>query len=705
MLVDKTTYFFEDHVARDWFRVSTGISSPPTQVLTEFLLSRAEQAPLPRTERLALLTEMLPTSERPRAGLYLETIEQLRETFILLPEHVEHCFSLLSPSPKNILLQALLHAYFSTELSRDPVALAWEAIGQLKASRDRLFGEVIFVRSLEPSLIFSELATAFRNVSESVTEIELAGLGDHSSADTHHMTGTEAVRMEHLADQARRAISDGKKQVLVPFCGEDHHRHSLEVILASRGLTVSLLPQPSQRPDHPLKHWRQAPFPILDRLKIHALALLNPDREARDPRWNDYWGQCRAQNAISEAQRGWLCESEVPPASFETLSPKVGDVVIGPFLIPPERPFSEILPLLADDPFRQKRSTLLREDERNHLIRQGFPLPSRTDFRARVVAQCGLASTLFAPPDWGLCPHIEPTALAPVVNRTLAPNDGNLSLPERPLSATALQNYSRCPSIYLYSNRLKLRDASAIDPNGFALLLGDATHRTLENFFRQSERSFDDLNGLFLNTVKTAHPTLPDSHPTMTRLRARFKRIAAEVPQIEKQLAAILGPTTPDSLEMPFEAVVGGVRARGKIDRIDRTPDNRFVLLDYKTGTVDFSPNHIESGEDFQVPLYLFGTESLPSVIGFLFYDLKKGEVRRGLLKEELVPKEAKGLLTRGHVVSPEKFERIMATSRDHIARIAGLIAQGNFVPTPSCASCQSCQFGTLCRRRHGTDG
>ncbi len=50
---------------------------------------------------------------------------------------------------------------------------------------------------------------------------------------------------------------------------------------------------------------------------------------------------------------------------------------------------------------------------------------------------------------------------------------------------------------------------------------------------------------------------------------------------------------------------VGGLRVRGRIDRIDGTPDGqgRFVL-DYKSGGIP-SPSAIGTAEGLQLPLYL----------------------------------------------------------------------------------------------------
>jgi putative RecB family exonuclease len=41
---------------------------------------------------------------------------------------------------------------------------------------------------------------------------------------------------------------------------------------------------------------------------------------------------------------------------------------------------------------------------------------------------------------------------------------------------------------------------------------------------------------------------------------------------------------TPVGIELTLEAQLGGVRLRGILDRLDRTPDGELVVIDYKTG-------------------------------------------------------------------------------------------------------------------------
>jgi hypothetical protein len=88
-----------------------------------------------------------------------------------------------------------------------------------------------------------------------------------------------------------------------------------------------------------------------------------------------------------------------------------------------------------------------------------------------------------------------------------------------------------------------------------------------------------------------------------------------------------------------------------------------------------------------------------------LFYDLKKGETRRGLLKDRLLPSTAKKSLTRGHALDEEKWASLLNEAREHASTLIHSLNAGDFHATPSAQSCEHCEFGALCRQRFGWTG
>src|SRR3989338_223277 len=92
-----TTYFFECAQPLKWFRCAR----PASKCLFIKDLIAGHQSAKDPLQRLALVETALANEHKSQASDYLYTLERLRETFILLPEHVEHCFEQLPASPKN----------------------------------------------------------------------------------------------------------------------------------------------------------------------------------------------------------------------------------------------------------------------------------------------------------------------------------------------------------------------------------------------------------------------------------------------------------------------------------------------------------------------------------------------------------------------------------------------------------------------------
>jgi ATP-dependent helicase/DNAse subunit B len=81
-----------------------------------------------------------------------------------------------------------------------------------------------------------------------------------------------------------------------------------------------------------------------------------------------------------------------------------------------------------------------------------------------------------------------------------------------------------------------------------------------------------------------------------------------------------------------------------------------------------------------------------------LFYDLKKGELRRGLAHEEFISSDAKRELTRGHTLNGEKLDKLLAAGKESLEKYSKKILEGDFTPAPSSESCRFCEAHTFCR-------
>jgi len=148
---------------------------------------------------------------------------------------------------------------------------------------------------------------------------------------------------------------------------------------------------------------------------------------------------------------------------------------------------------------------------------------------------------------------------------------------------------------------------------------------------------------------------------------------------------ALEDPNEIDSVgvELTLEARVGGVRLRGIIDRLDRTPDGELVVIDYKTG---------------RAPSVAFEQSKL---IGVQIYALLCEEVlgRRPVQVKLLHLKEP-------IVITAEPTEQGLVGQRRKTAAVWVAIEQAcrteDFRPHPS-PLCNYCRFRPFCPA-HGGD-
>lgn len=217
---------------------------------------------------------------------------------------------------------------------------------------------------------------------------------------------------------------------------------------------------------------------------------------------------------------------------------------------------------------------------------------------------------------------------------------------KRPLSASALEDYARCPFrffVYRVLHAAPIEEGSDdLDP----LTSGRLHHRVLERFFTElrdqgrlplrgdeSERSLllrviDEVLAEFDESERTGHPTL---------FRARLRRLRSDLLQlIAREATDPLEPgCLPTLLEHPFgplriaaedEAQTestartdpsdGALHIAGIIDRIDIGP-GRALVLDYKTGQLRRYQDYLRAQllvTSFQLPLYAAAVQADPAV-------------------------------------------------------------------------------------------
>ena len=212
-------------------------------------------------------------------------------------------------------------------------------------------------------------------------------------------------------------------------------------------------------------------------------------------------------------------------------------------------------------------------------------------------------------------------------------------------SATQLELYGRCPFRFFAEHLLNLQPLRDPEADDSALKRGNLVHRILYHFYADRGEAAERAENLTTNIAELrslGRQVAGEMRLTGFFWERELERLLGSddgdggregvLPRFLRLQAAAANPAVPTHFELSFGSYPGigpsdsqstttpyaiddpesgdEVRLSGKIDRIDRTADGRFVVFDYKTGRMP-SVADIDTGLNLQLPLYLLAVESL----------------------------------------------------------------------------------------------
>jgi len=232
------------------------------------------------------------------------------------------------------------------------------------------------------------------------------------------------------------------------------------------------------------------------------------------------------------------------------------------------------------------------------------------------------------------------------------------------LSASAVDTYERCPL------RFKLeRDWRLASKPAAAMQYGASMHRVLRTYY----------DALRAGRPLTEQQLIDDFREDLASagILDQYQHELYEkqgVAQLKDFFAAAQNADPPEVLhtEEWFEIKLGETRLTGRIDRMDRAPDGRVMVVDYKTGK---ARDQEDADDSLQLSIYAMAArEKWGYEVGSLvFYNL-----------EENVP------------VATVRSDAELRVARDRVAKAAEHIAEGDFKPKVD-FHCSFCSFRTLC--------
>ena len=254
---------------------------------------------------------------------------------------------------------------------------------------------------------------------------------------------------------------------------------------------------------------------------------------------------------------------------------------------------------------------------------------------------------------------------------------------------TQLQTYQQCPRKYFYSRDKDLRAKYAkASP---AMHLGNAVHDALQMFFDISkvpiaDRTYERLCGLFREAWAGRGLFARNLYKqTEAREQAFAKDRETEKAWGEKGLNILYRFfQTADVKAVPLTAeqfhetlLAEDVILGGKIDRIDRLPDGRLVVLDYKTGKPPFKkdPESLAK-DDIQLAAYaVLVTKKFRGKVARCDYLFLDHELRLGY----------------------EPTDDLLATKEAEITALCRtILADEKWEPTPN-NLCPWCEYKSIC--------
>jgi DNA helicase-2/ATP-dependent DNA helicase PcrA len=232
------------------------------------------------------------------------------------------------------------------------------------------------------------------------------------------------------------------------------------------------------------------------------------------------------------------------------------------------------------------------------------------------------------------------------------------------LSASAIDTYETCPLQFRIARDFKLPG----EPTA-AIQFGAAMHTVLHAYYESVRLARPQTTEQVLEGFRLA---LDQSGIEDDFQRELYQRQG--LAQLRAFLGARAQEATPEVLanERSFKAHIGGAAVTGRVDRIDRLPDGRARIIDYKTGK---SKSQEDAEESFQLSIYAIAAQRVwqlePAALAF--YNLDNNTV-----------------------VEAARTPAALAEAEQRVADVAQKIREGRFDAKPG-GHCQWCAYRSVC--------
>jgi RecB family exonuclease len=287
---------------------------------------------------------------------------------------------------------------------------------------------------------------------------------------------------------------------------------------------------------------------------------------------------------------------------------------------------------------------------------------------------------------------------------------------------TTLEEFDTCSYRWFVGHQLR---PGNLDPDPEPLTQGSLMHESLFRLYR--ERPGGDpaprpvtLGAWRARSVEVISEVAAEreigAHPSE---RAMVRRVEALLARFLGEEAGRSGPFEPWLLEAGFGEEEGrdrpaleidGWGLHGAIDRVDRAPDGRALVLDYKLSSSVTPLKKLEEKAKLQLQLYLIAVAELwdAPTVGGLYHPLRGTSSRtpRGAVLREAA-EDLPYRVTGTDLLDEPDYERLLDDSRARAGAIVARMRSGDIRRDPGPKAgirghgiCPTfCEFAPICRR------
>lgn len=281
-------------------------------------------------------------------------------------------------------------------------------------------------------------------------------------------------------------------------------------------------------------------------------------------------------------------------------------------------------------------------------------------------------------------------------------------LSHRKISVSFIENYSICPYAFLLSNVFNIEELEREKQDYDPRVNGTIYHEVLRIYYEKYKDDFsrnhdfdysaslEFLEDILLKEAEKANYSLSSKNDSLLiqDMLSRLKKFIEEDMKRLKKSKGTLPWSFEEEFNMDFNIDKNRLMIKGIIDRIDKTSDDKYIIIDYKTSEYGKRTiKDIENKTSLQLPIYILSQSHRNVVAGF-YGVIKSGKFHNGiglLGESNLISKKQSGAIDR------VRWDEILQTTKVTIGEIVKGIWEGNFSVNPRECS-PYCIYKDICR-------